>query len=1137
MATEASAAVAAVPTRTEEDLAFLFKRFPGYLFTERKGPAWSWLSDPTGKRPPPSAVKPQRESSNSRSIATFFNLNANNAEDQRMANHLISAFDRAEFQRRIKANLSEKTVHALAVREVERHKDAVVKTLQESPGLVHLVFDGWTSRNRLSLYGVSAVFRDEEGTPHKIVLGLPEMSDRHTGENIAEAILDVIRNYGIEKKIGYFTVDNATNNDAALKIIECDAFEREVSTSLLTTQHEHEQWRRKGPIGQTSGRKKLISAQEQRIREASEGEKIKKHTPVGVVTDNATRWLSQYFMMERALQLQPFYETFLFEAKLHVDSQATVNLVRRSAAPANEPISLVQGASWDLLDGYEFLLESLERAKARVEDLVDGEHVAINVNNAWMKLDKYYEKIGQSPLIYAATALHPRHRWGRFEAWREHHADWIEPAKLQVRELWRQQYRDLPVEQKEASEPPTKIPRLSSNRFAIFRTQERTPTNSAPTSPSPFPSPALVELDEFERWQLDNSDFDRYEEDPRAYWHKRRNTYPRLARMALDLHTVLPMSAEVERLFSVTGHMVTPLRNRLQANTISLCQILRSCGRVRVLVLSRNQERVEAALWGYNFSRYDITADDTSPDIARTTQEVLAVVRRYPNGAAIARDVEKQIKDGANGMYLWARLALTEAIKQLGAAPAGSQQAARGKQLTHGIFPLFDQYLKQFSESSAKQADEDKHFTNIVIFWLTYQAEPMTERELQIACALVNEAAEDVRDATWFEVDVGDAGIQAFLSRHRNMGRAVLDRCAPLARIGPDKRIGAVHRSLQEYLRSPRPPPLHTHHASYHTHPPHANRNISLLCADYLLQPALANPGTAYADNADDRDAWLDKVDDRVLAHAFARYAALYWIYHARAAGPPFDADLAEWREPRHRRLLDVGGYGGDGGGNGHASVVRWRCCGCRRRGKVEEAFPRARGWISGVTFRMRAGGWEGGGRRIWRGRRAPGDDDAAGSELVTCTAAHAEELALARELEVGITGLMRWMGQLKTDVAASMERSERIIKDLQRLQTMVSEGGIDPRVANGMMTELEQKVEVARRETDSARADAERARVDADRARAEADNRDREYQQLLEKNQVMEKGMALLRDAVRRSVGVLAEQKTSRSSWIPFRR
>jgi hypothetical protein len=37
--------------------------------------------------------------------------------------------------------------------------------------------------------------------------------------------------------------------------------------------------------------------------------------------------------------------------------------------------------------------------RARVEDVVDGEHVANNVNNGWIKLDKCYEKIGESPLI------------------------------------------------------------------------------------------------------------------------------------------------------------------------------------------------------------------------------------------------------------------------------------------------------------------------------------------------------------------------------------------------------------------------------------------------------------------------------------------------------------------------------------------------------------------------------------------------------------------------------------------------------------------------------------------------------------------------------------------------------------------
>ena len=352
-ATEVPVAIVAFSERTEEDEAFLFQRFPGALLTESKGTAWSWvwqagydvsregirywvclrcvqkrnrkpaaynarnlrnveyhllhthrITDPSGKRALPAHASPSRESSGSKTIGTYFKLNMSNPSDQKMANRLISAFDRTEFQRRIvrwlisanlpfrtvehphlrdlfsflnpsvetqQANLSEKTVHAIVVREFERHKDTVAKTLRESPGQIHLIFDGWTSRNRLSLYGVSAVFRDSESKPHKIVLGLPEIEDRHTGEKIAEAILEVIHSYEIHEKIGYFTVDNATNNDTALKVIgeqlgfqweerrvrcfghiinlvvrallfgsEIDAFEQEVSSGLLTSQREHE---------------------------------------------------------------------------------------------------------------------------------------------------------------------------------------------------------------------------------------------------------------------------------------------------------------------------------------------------------------------------------------------------------------------------------------------------------------------------------------------------------------------------------------------------------------------------------------------------------------------------------------------------------------------------------------------------------------------------------------------------------------------------------------------------------------------------------------------------------------------------------------------------------------------------------
>ena len=46
----------------------------------------------------------------------------------------------------------------------------------------------------------------------------------------------------------------------------------------------------------------------------SDDPELKKHTPVGVVIDNATRWLSQLSMIERALILRPFYNSFVQRA-------------------------------------------------------------------------------------------------------------------------------------------------------------------------------------------------------------------------------------------------------------------------------------------------------------------------------------------------------------------------------------------------------------------------------------------------------------------------------------------------------------------------------------------------------------------------------------------------------------------------------------------------------------------------------------------------------------------------------------------------------------------------------------------------------------------------------------------------------
>ncbi|GKU09930.1 unnamed protein product [Fusarium langsethiae] len=331
-------------------------------------------------------------------------------------------------------------------------------------------------------------------------------------------------------------------------------------------------------------------------------------------------------MMQRALRLKPFYDTFIFEARAHFDSENRTrcgNLRKGVREPyflqegnrleesdweaiqalhdillnfelvikslqgdsqsrekqrslGEEAIDQIHGASWEILDAYEFLLDGLETAKGIVAGLPEGDHLVVNVNNAWKKLDSYYAKVGESPLIYAAAVLNPGKRWDAFDGWYEDHPNWIDAARQQVYRLWREQYKDLPIDAEDVLEPPRKALRLSTNKFTNFKKQRRDVSGQTSASLSPCASPAATEPDEFELWEHDHAAGDKHVEDPRLYWHKRRQKYPRLSRMALDLHTVLPMSAEVERLFSVTGHMVVPLRNRLHADTLSLCQTIRS---------------------------------------------------------------------------------------------------------------------------------------------------------------------------------------------------------------------------------------------------------------------------------------------------------------------------------------------------------------------------------------------------------------------------------------------------------------------------------------------------------------------------------------------------------------------------------
>ena len=95
---------------------------------------------------------------------------------------------------------------------------------------MHFSFDLWSSPNHRAFLGVVAHWVDASGSLHGSLLGLRRFLGPHTGSNQAGHFWTVAEDFNLTRKIGYFTLDNATNNDSAL--IEISYFLSNISISF-----------------------------------------------------------------------------------------------------------------------------------------------------------------------------------------------------------------------------------------------------------------------------------------------------------------------------------------------------------------------------------------------------------------------------------------------------------------------------------------------------------------------------------------------------------------------------------------------------------------------------------------------------------------------------------------------------------------------------------------------------------------------------------------------------------------------------------------------------------------------------------------------------------------------------------------
>jgi hypothetical protein len=115
---------------------------------------------------------------------------------------------------------SSTTIRAWIEKMYSSQRAQLSRLLHRTPGAINFSFDAWSSPNNLPLLGIVAHWIDEAGAKHNALLGLRTIEGEHTGENMASEVWKIIDNFEIAQKVGYFVLDNATNNCTALRSLQ-----------------------------------------------------------------------------------------------------------------------------------------------------------------------------------------------------------------------------------------------------------------------------------------------------------------------------------------------------------------------------------------------------------------------------------------------------------------------------------------------------------------------------------------------------------------------------------------------------------------------------------------------------------------------------------------------------------------------------------------------------------------------------------------------------------------------------------------------------------------------------------------------------------------------------------------------------
>ncbi|CEJ83197.1 hypothetical protein VHEMI03217 [[Torrubiella] hemipterigena] len=476
---------------------------------------------------------------------------------------------------------------------------------------IHITVDLWTSGNRKSILGIIGHYITREGKLKHSVLAVRELQGAHSGDNQAAVVADVLMNYEIEYKLGFFVGDNAQSNDTlcitlskwldlnksffwdpTFRRLRCNghiinlsaqsflfpnipdrdniaALDNQINGQLPKEFNTEQMkvWRKKGPLGKLHNISVYISLSTQRLdafRMVSGNLRLPR--------DNSTRWNSWYRMLARALILQDAINTYTLMNRIDLqddilndnDWAQLESLIEY--LEAYEHGTLACEGRYSTVDTIipitEFLLEIFEDGRQKH---INDPFLGPCCQAGWDKLEKYYNKTSESCAYVGAVVLVPTHKWRFFEkgvVWKN---DWVEDAQTAVQKVWEEEYKQLDCPSLVSPPQSQQSEKKKENRFKSWSRQH-------------IKVPEVI--DEYKRYYKEPvMEMDPDEVfNPIEWWQEstKQKMYPNLSKMALDLLLIPAMSAEVERLFSSCKITITERRNRIGIDAVEAIECLKS---------------------------------------------------------------------------------------------------------------------------------------------------------------------------------------------------------------------------------------------------------------------------------------------------------------------------------------------------------------------------------------------------------------------------------------------------------------------------------------------------------------------------------------------------------------------------------